>query len=66
MPREGKIQIIKYAPPPLELPVLGSVPPEDISYIGRTNYIAALEEKFALVSSVLTADATSISSETRR
>ncbi len=45
MPREGKIQIIKYAPPPLELPVLGSVPPEDISYIGRTNYIAALEEK---------------------
>ncbi len=45
MPREGKIQIIKYAPPPLELPIYGSVPPETISYIGRTNYIAALEEK---------------------
>ena len=45
MPREGKIQIIKYAPPPLELPVLGTVAPEDISYIGRTNYEAALEEK---------------------
>src|SRR3989338_1209554 len=45
MPREGKLQIVKYAPPPLELPVIGSVPPEDISYIGRTNYIAALEEK---------------------
>ncbi|MEK7615740.1 MAG: type IV secretion system DNA-binding domain-containing protein [Patescibacteria group bacterium] len=45
MPREGKLQIVKYAPPPLELPVIGSVAPEDISYIGRTNYIAALEEK---------------------
>lgn len=45
MPREGRLQIIKYAPPPLELPVLGSVAPDEISYIGRTNYIAALEEK---------------------
>src|SRR3989338_7085408 len=45
MPREGRIQIIKYGPPPQELPVYGSVPPEEISYIGRTNYFAALEEK---------------------
>ena len=45
MPREGKLQIVKYAPPPLELPTLGTVAPELISYIGRTNYIAALEEK---------------------
>ena len=44
MPREGKLQIVKYAPPPLELPVLGSVSPEQISYIGRTNYIAALDQ----------------------
>ncbi len=45
MPKAGKIQIIKYAPPPPELPIYGKVKPEDISYIGRTNYIAALEEK---------------------
>src|SRR3989338_10546126 len=45
MPREGRIQIIKYGPPPQELPVYGSVPPEDVSYIGRTNYFAAMEEK---------------------
>ena len=45
MVRFGKLQIIKYAPPPMELPILGSVPPEEISYIGRTNYEAALEEK---------------------
>ncbi|MFH1769312.1 MAG: type IV secretory system conjugative DNA transfer family protein [Parcubacteria group bacterium] len=43
--RQGKIQIVKYAPPPEELPVLGQVDPKDISFIGRTNYIAALEEK---------------------
>lgn len=45
MPRAGKIQIIKYAPPPPELPVYGKVPPEETSFIGRTNYVAALEEK---------------------
>jgi len=45
MPREGRVQIIKYAPPPPELPVYGSVSPEDASFIGRTNYVAALEEK---------------------
>jgi len=45
MPKAGKIQIIKYAPPPPELPTYGKVEPKEISYIGRTNYIAALEEK---------------------
>ncbi len=41
----SKIQIIKYAPPPGELPVWGKDDPRDVSYIGRTNYVAALEEK---------------------
>lgn len=45
MARTGKLQIIKYAPPPPELPVHGKVDPSQISYIGRTNYVAALEEK---------------------
>ena len=45
MPRAGKVQIIKYAPPPPELPILGRVKPEDASFIGRTNYVAALEKK---------------------
>jgi type IV secretory pathway TraG/TraD family ATPase VirD4 len=43
--KSNKIQRIKYAPPPPELPIFGSDKPEDISYIGRTNYVAALEEK---------------------
>jgi hypothetical protein len=45
MPKEGKIQIIKYAPPPPELPVYGQIDPAEVSFIGRTNYVAALEEK---------------------
>ncbi|MEK7169389.1 MAG: type IV secretion system DNA-binding domain-containing protein [Patescibacteria group bacterium] len=45
MPKAGKLQIIKYAPPPPELPVYGRADASEISYIGRTNYIAALEEK---------------------
>ena len=45
MVKEGKIQNIKYAPPPPELPVLGKVLPEDTSFIGRTNYVAGFEEK---------------------
>ncbi|MEK9194342.1 MAG: DUF87 domain-containing protein [Patescibacteria group bacterium] len=45
MPRAGKIQIIKYAPPPPELPIYGRIPPEEVSFVGRTNYVAALEEK---------------------
>ena len=45
MPRPGKLQIIKYAPPPPELPIYGRVNAKDVSFIGRTNYVAALEEK---------------------
>ncbi len=45
MPRAGKVQIIKYAPPPPELPIHGRVDPAEVSFIGRTNYVAALEEK---------------------
>ena len=43
--KPNKIQIIKYAPPPPDLPMLGKVTPEEVSFIGRTNYVAALEEK---------------------
>ncbi len=45
MPRAGRLQIIKYAPPPPELPVYGRVNAAEASFIGRTNYVAALEEK---------------------
>jgi type IV secretory pathway TraG/TraD family ATPase VirD4 len=40
-----KIRKIKYAPPPPELPVYGRVDPKQCSFLGRTNYEAALEEK---------------------
>jgi hypothetical protein len=43
--RANKIQIIKYAPPPSDLPVYGSVDASSVSFIGRTNYVASLEEK---------------------
>lgn len=45
MARASKIQLIKYAPPPPELPVYGQVDPTTVSFFGRTNYVAALEEK---------------------
>ncbi|MDE2399878.1 MAG: type IV secretion system DNA-binding domain-containing protein [Patescibacteria group bacterium] len=45
MPKGNRVQIIKYAPPPPELPVFGKVNPEEVSFIGRTNYVASLEEK---------------------
>ncbi len=45
MPKPGKLQIIKYAPPPPELPIYGRVNSKEVSFIGRTNYVAALEEK---------------------
>jgi hypothetical protein len=43
--KPNKIQIIKYAPPPPDLPTLGRVDPGDVVFIGRTNYVASLEEK---------------------
>jgi hypothetical protein len=45
MPKANRVQIIKYGPPPPELPVFGKVEPSEVSFIGRTNYVAALEEK---------------------
>ncbi len=45
MAKGNKVQIIKYAPPPPELPMYGKVKAEEVSFIGRTNYSAALEEK---------------------
>jgi len=45
MSQTSKIQIIKYAPPPPGLPIYGRVNPAEVSFIGRTNYVAALEEK---------------------
>lgn len=45
MAKAGKIQLIKYAPPPPELPEYGKIEPKDVSFIGRSNYVAALEEK---------------------
>lgn len=43
--KPNKIQIIKYAPPPPDLPTLSNSDPSDVVFIGRTNYVAALEEK---------------------
>lgn len=43
--KPNKIQIIKYAPPPPDLPTLGRVDPSDVVFVGRTNYVASLEEK---------------------
>ncbi len=45
MANPNRIQLIKYGPPPSELPVFGKVKPEEVSFIGRTNYVAVLEEK---------------------
>jgi hypothetical protein len=41
----NRLQLSKSAPPPTALPMYGVVRPEDVSFIGRTNYTAALEEK---------------------
>lgn len=43
--KTNKIQIIKFAPPPPDLPTLGREDPSDVVFIGRTNYVASLEEK---------------------
>jgi len=40
-----KLRNVRYFPPPLELPVYGTFSPKVITYLGRTNYISALEEK---------------------
>lgn len=45
MPQTNRIQVVKYAPPPPEVPTYGRVDTDVVSFIGRTNYVAALEEK---------------------
>lgn len=45
MAENKRIRRFKLAPPPPELPIYGAVEPEECSFIGRTNYEAALEEK---------------------
>ena len=40
-----KVQIITHAPPPPDLPVYQRIDPQAVSFFGRTNYVAALEEK---------------------
>ncbi len=40
-----KVQIVKYSPPPPDLPIYGRVNPKDVSFFGRTNYETALESK---------------------
>ena len=45
MPKEGKIQLIKYAPPPPDLPIYGRIDPRDVCFIGRTNYESEFESK---------------------
>jgi len=41
----NRIRRFKLAPPPPELPVYGTVDPKDCSFIGKTNYEAALQEQ---------------------
>lgn len=43
--KNNRIQLIKYAPPPPELPVYGQAPSDGTSFFARTNYVAALETK---------------------
>lgn len=43
--KPNKIQLIKYSPPPPDLPTLGKNDPSEVVFFGRTNYVAALEEK---------------------
>ncbi|MBI3459129.1 type IV secretion system DNA-binding domain-containing protein [Candidatus Azambacteria bacterium] len=43
--KEGKIQIIKRSPPPVELPIYGQVDPKEVVFFGRTNYEEAFESK---------------------
>src|SRR3989344_3308647 len=45
MAGDTKVQIITPANPPPELPVYQRVDPKVVNFFGRTNYVAALEEK---------------------
>lgn len=45
MPREGRIHLAKYGPPPPDLPIYQQLDPHEVVFIGRTNYEAPLESK---------------------
>ena len=40
-----KVKIIKYAPPPSDLPVYGNVDPKEVCFFGRTNFESEFETK---------------------
>ncbi|PIR88452.1 MAG: hypothetical protein COU09_02145 [Candidatus Harrisonbacteria bacterium CG10_big_fil_rev_8_21_14_0_10_44_23] len=42
---EFRLQTVKTAPPPAELPILGQADERQVSFFGRTNYASALDEK---------------------
>jgi type IV secretory pathway TraG/TraD family ATPase VirD4 len=43
--KTGKIQTVKYAPPPPNLPIYGQINPKEVTFIGRTNYVSSFESK---------------------
>lgn len=45
MADNNKVQIITHSPPPPDLPVYQRIDPKDVNFFGKTNYVAALEEK---------------------
>src|SRR3989339_1651214 len=45
MAEKNRIRRFKLSPPPPELPIYGQVNASEVSFIGRTNYVAALETK---------------------
>ncbi|MDP3988845.1 MAG: type IV secretion system DNA-binding domain-containing protein [bacterium] len=45
MADSAKIQKIKYTPPPPDLPTANNTNPEDIVFIGRTNYVVPLDDR---------------------
>ena len=44
-PQRDNLRLIKTAAPPEHLPMNGRADPKDISFIGKSNYVAALEDK---------------------
>lgn len=45
LPQSSDSAVVKHAPPPSELPIYQREDPSAVTFIGRTNYSAALEEK---------------------
>lgn len=47
-PADGKLQMVKHAPPPAELPVWQRADPREVSFFGRTTYEIAPDSKKAI------------------